>query len=117
MRIGKMDRRVRFLQRVTTRDAYGQMGPGWSAILDAADVEIGTVWGDVIHRGSAREKNLEGSIFPESEIAVVIRDPRGAWTLDRTMRIEYNGDTFDVVGWHEIGRNEGFRVYAKMVRD
>lgn len=112
-----MDRRVRFLQKDTTRDSYGQVGPGWSAILDSADVEVGTVWADVIFRGSAREKMLEASQFPQSDIAAIIRDPRGTWTLDRTMRMEYNGDTYDVVGWHEIGRGEGFRVFASMVRD
>jgi len=104
-----MDRRVEFQSRVTTRDNYGQVGPGYSTTA--------TVWADVIDRGSPREKNMDASVFSMAAKIAIIRDPRGSWTLSETMRAVIDGENFDVVGFHDIGRHEGFRVFLERVRD
>jgi head-tail adaptor len=109
MRIGKMDRRVVFKSPTNVQSDYGQVGSSYTTTA--------TVWADVVYRGSPREKLLEASIFPESDIAVIIRNPRTSWTLGQRMRLEYNSETYEIHGWQEIGRNEGFRVFASKIRD
>lgn len=108
MKIGKMDRRVVFSTRDTTRDLYGQVGPGYTTAA--------TVWADVIHRGTPREKFVEMSVFPSASITLIIRDPRGTFTLDETMRCAFDGNNYDVVGFQEIGRGIGFRVYLERIK-
>lgn len=108
MKIGKMDRRVSIEHRNTTRDEYGQVGPEYTTTA--------TIWADVVHRGSPREKLLDASIFPTAELAIVIRHPRGEWTPTETMRVNYNADFYEVLGIHEIGRREGLRLYVQKVR-
>ena len=104
-----MDRRVEFQTRTTTRDEYGQVGPGYTTTA--------TVWADVIDRGSPREKNMDASVFGMAQKIAIIRHPRGSWTLSETMRAAIDGENFDVVGFHDIGRREGFRVFLERVRN
>lgn len=108
MKIGKMDRRVVIEHRNTTRDEYGQVGPEYTTTA--------TIWADVIYRGSPREKLLDASIFPNAELAIVIRHPRGAWTPSQTMRVGFDAETYEVVGIQEIGRREGLRLFVQRVR-
>ena len=108
MKIGKMDRRISVEHRNTTRDEYGQVGPGYTTTA--------TIWADVVFRGSPREKLLDASIYPSAEIAVIIRHPRGSWTPTDTMRVNFNAEYYDVVGMQEIGRREGLRLFCERVR-
>lgn len=103
-----MDRRVIFSARDTTRDLYGQVGPGFT--------EVATVWADVIHRGTPREKFAEMSIYPSASVTLIIRDPRGTFTLSETMRCEFDAKQYDVVGFQEIGRGVGYRVYLERIK-
>ena len=111
-----MDRRVRFKSPNVTRDSYGQITPGFNN-LDPADSSVGDVWADVIYKGSARETVQANSIYPERDLSFIIRDPRGSWVVSESLVVEYDGDTFDIVGINEIGRHEGFRVFGSRRRE
>lgn len=110
-----MDRRIRFKEQGTTRDAYGETDTTYSNLSDT-DATLGNVWAEVVYPGSAKESERGQSLFPERDLSFVIRHPRGSWTPTEAMRVEYDGDTFDVIGIQEIGRRDGLRIFCKMLR-
>tara|TARA_R110000796_G_scaffold6724_3_gene23585 strand:- start:56 stop:412 length:357 start_codon:yes stop_codon:yes gene_type:complete len=116
MKFGRLDRRVRFKKPVGTQDLYGAPTPTWEN-LSATDAAIGLVWAEVIWPGSPKESPQAHQIFPERHITFIIRDPRGSWVIDNDYRAEYEAEDYDVIGWQEIGRRVGLRVFCRRVND
>ena len=115
MKFAKLDRRVRFLKRANTQNAYGDPVPAWTN-LDAADSSLGEVWAEVIYPGSPKETPQAYGIFPERQITFNIRNPRGSFTVLDSYRVDYNGDEFEVIGIQEIGRLDGLRIFCRTVQ-
>lgn len=110
----RLDRRIRFLKPSTVQQAYGDLRPVYSN-LDALDASIGEVWAEVIYKGSPKENPQAYQIFPDRTLTFTIRNPRNSWTLKDSYRVEYQSEEYEVIGFTEIGRQEGYRVYCKRV--
>jgi len=110
----RLDRRVRFKKPATEQNPYGDPVPVWQN-LDAADSAVGEVWAEVIYKGSPKENPQAYQIFPDRVLTFIIRDPRTSWTLKDSYHVEYEGEEYNVIGFTEIGRREGYRVFCDQI--
>jgi len=101
MDASKMDRRIRIEQYTQAQDDYGEPIETW-AVLD-------TVWAEVSPL-SARELFLAQQVSAQADTRFRIRHRTD---LTRTMRIVYDGATYDIYSIQEIGRREGLEILAK----
>lgn len=106
MRAGKMDRPITIQQRGTTRGESGGEREGWSNFAQCfAEVKWDSGGeSDVTHKRSAKqtvyfEIHWRPGVIP-------------------TMRVIYEGQTYDITDVQPIGRHEGLRLtaYALEVR-
>lgn len=116
MKLGRLDRRVRFKARIGTQNPYGDPVPVWQN-LSATDSALGLVWAEVIYPGSPKENPQAYQTFPERAITLIVRHPRSSFTITESMRVEYGGEDFEVIGFQEIGRLDGLRVFCKRVQE
>ena len=99
MRAGRLDRRITVEQFTSTVNAMGEPIMTWTALA--------TLWASVRAK-SAREFFAHG----EQATADVAFKIRYRSDLNRTMRIAYGGDTYDIVAITEIGRREALEIIA-----
>ncbi len=102
MMLGKLDRRVTLLARQITRDTYG----------DAAEqfIPLDDVWAGVIfNRGSEAFRANEGQRQAQVEVTFRIR-----WRsdLNRELRVDWDGASYDVTNVIELGRRAGADLQA-----
>lgn len=115
MKFGRMDRRIRIQKYTEARDDYGQKTPVLEN-LSSTDATLGNVWADVIHAGSVKESEKAHQMFPDRSITFMIRHPRGSFTPTEEMKVQYDGDTFQIIGIQEIGRRDGLRIVCKLAK-
>jgi len=113
MRFGKLDRRIRFKKYTAARDLYGQK----TAVLENlsnTDTALGNVWAEWIPKGSPKESRHALQLFPDRDGFFNIRHPRGSFTVDEEQVVEFDGEEYNVVGFQEIGRRSGLRIFVNL---
>lgn len=113
MKFGRLDRRIRLKKYTSARDDYGQKTPVLEN-LSATDATLGNVWAEAVHAGSAKESEKAHQMFPERQITFLIRHPRSSFTPTEEMRVEFDGDTFEIIGIQETGRRDGLKLFCKL---
>jgi hypothetical protein len=120
MRFSQLDRKIS-LRRITstTQDDYGQPNN------TTADTDV---WAQVIYAGSPSESKKAYQIFPQRDVAFIIRhpDPTDAGTAaigqddtiifesrDQDDTIIFESREYDILGFEEIGRRDGLRIFCK----
>lgn len=100
--IGKMDRRIT-IQSLTQGQGtrYGEPTETWS--------DWATVWANV-YSGSGRELEAARQITAEIDTQFQIRYVSG---LTPTMRILYEGRTYDIWRIQEVGRRNRWNIFCK----
>jgi len=116
MKFGKLDRRIRFRKYTAARDDYGQKTVVLENLSDT-DSTLGNVWAEWIPKGSPKESPHALQLFPMRDGVFNIRHPRGSFELDEEQVIEYDGESYNVLGFQEIGRRDGFRVFVTRRKD
>ena len=100
MQAGKLDRRITIQSPTSTRDGAGQPVEAWALLA--------TVWARVEHlRG---KEPFQGQEFNAQRTSVFTI--RYRTDLDETMRIIFDGDTYDILAIAEKGRREGLEITA-----
>lgn len=100
MRSGRLDRRLTLQRKTATENDYGEPVETWTTIA--------TVWAEKIPvRGAERYAAMQ--TVAEVDTRFKIRYRTDVSPLDRVVCA---GITYDVKGVLEIGRREGWEIYA-----
>jgi hypothetical protein len=107
---GRRDRYITHRAETLTQDDYGQ--PTVSSTTDTA------MWAEVVYAGSAGESKKAYQIFPQRDVAFVVRhpnptdDPAGV-SISQDDSIIFESREYDILGFEEIGRRDGLRIFCK----
>lgn len=101
MRPGQLDRRITIEENTETRSPSGAPVEDWTAVVSNEPAQVRAVGGGERFRGA--------HIVAEATTSFVIRWRTG---LDEKMRIQYDGDAYDIHVISEIGRREGLLIQA-----
>ena len=100
MRAGNMDRRITIEKNTPTRSATGEEKENWTTLA--------TVWAEVNSVGGG-ERFRGAHIVAEATTSFVIRHRTD---VTEKMRIQFDGDDYDIHVISEIGRREGLVIQA-----
>ena len=107
---GRRDRYITHRAETMTQDDYGQ--PTVSATVDTS------MWAEVIYAGSASESMKAYQIFPSRDLTFVVRHPNptddvSGLSIDQADTIVFESREYDILGFEEIGRRDGLRIFCK----
>ena len=107
---GRRDRYIMHRAKTYGQDDYGQ--PTMSTTTDTA------MWAEVIYAGSAGESMKAYQIFPQRDVTFVVRHPNptddvAGLTIDQLDTIVFESREYDILGFEEIGRRDGLRIFCK----
>ena len=107
---GRRDRYITHRQETLTQDDYGQ--PTVSATTDTA------MWAEVVYAGSASESMKAYQVFPQRDVSFIVHhtDPTDAvagLTISQDDTIVFESRDYEVLGFEEIGRRDGLRIFCK----
>ena len=101
MRPGQLDRRITIEKNTETRSGTGAPVDGWADFVTNEPAQVRAVGGGERFRGA--------HIVAEATTSFVIRYRTG---LDEKMRIQFDGEPYDIHQISEIGRREGLLIQA-----
>ena len=107
---GRRDRAITIKQDNLTQDDYGK--------TTVASTHRNTHWAEVIYPGSASESVKAYQLYPERDVVFIIRHPNPTadalgLNVSQDQYVNFDGRDYDVLGFEEIGRRDGLRVYCK----
>ena len=102
MQSAKMDRFISLLQRIPSRNEYGE--------VIYSDTVIANVWANITPIGG-RETFMASQIVPESKFKILIRYRSD---IDATWKVLHNSIEYDIAYLAEIGRKEGLELWVKL---
>lgn len=98
MKIGKADRRVT-LQAVTyTPNDYGEPIRSYS--------DIGTFWAELLKTGNIGESIIRGQDIAVKRLSFKVRRSTATEGVKADDRLQYRGESYDILGVEEIGRDQ-----------
>ena len=107
MRFGTMDRRITIKRATLSANAYGERAETWGTLA--------TVWAEVQYKeGSGREAVQSDQLYSSQPVHFIIRYSSDVSGIRPSDRVSYNGDTYQIEGVQEIGRQEGFRIVTSL---
>ena len=98
MRIGKSDRRIEIQRATETTNGYGEKVETWS--------ELATVWAELMKTSGQKEAISNQQDTAAKTLTFKIRSSSTTRGITPKDRVIYSGDTFDIKGIDEIGRND-----------
>lgn len=107
---GIRDRAITLRQKTLVQDDYGQPTTGSTTDTD--------MWAQVIYAGSASESVKAYQIFPQRDVTFIVRHPNptddaGGLSIDQADRIVFESRNYEILGFEEIGRRDGLRIFCK----
>lgn len=107
---GRRDRAITLRQETLTQDDYGQ--PTAGSVTDS------DMWAEVIYSGSASESVKAYQVFPQRDVTFIVRHPNptndaGGLTIDQSDSIIFEARDYEILGFEEIGRRDGLRIFCK----
>lgn len=100
MEPGRLDRRITLLRRDTTVDDWNQQVDTYTTVA--------TIWAEVRDAGAKEREEADQKVTVRPKV-FTIRHRSDVTTMHR---ITYEGDTYEITGFTEIGRKEGLRIMA-----
>jgi len=102
---GKLDRRIIFETKTTSRNAYGEETTSWAVSF--------TTWAHVIELKG--KESFEASQLTEvADVKIKIRYRTGVNVDD--YRLFYNSKYYDIYSFSELGRQDGLEIFAKLLQ-
>ena len=105
MKVINLDRKIEIWRRTTTTDVYGQKVDTFSKFR-----ELYAQKEDVL--GSVKDGEDDSQVISISNTFWTVRNNRQLG-LRNTDEIRYNGDTFEIDGFQELGRNTFLKIKTK----
>lgn len=103
----QLTQRIRLESKTTAQDSYGEPIETW-AVLDTVWAEVDSQAGSQAHY---RDEAFRGEQI-DAVIPAVFRIRHRTDIAPATVRIVYDGDTYNIRSVVELGRNEGLEIYA-----
>jgi len=107
MNIGGLDRRIVVQVAGTAANDYGESVKTWSTYT--------TVWAQIERKPAAIEKNSGEQIVSVNNVVFNIRYSSTTTNINATYRISYGGDIYNILGVHEVGRNDMIRLITELI--
>lgn len=96
-----MDRRITIEQVTKSRDTFGEPIETWSDLV--------SMWAQVRPlRAQEQFKTEQDIVFADTEFRIRYRPD-----INHEMRVNYDGNLYDIESIIELGRREGLRLIAK----
>lgn len=105
MNIGGLDRRITIQESTLTSNEYGEKVPVWSTYA--------TVWAQITRKPTASERLSSEQMISFNNVEFIIRNASNVSEVSPGHRILYNGKPHNILGVHELGRSEGFRIITE----
>ncbi len=107
---GRRDRYITRRIENKSIDDYGQ--PTVDSTTDY------NMWAEVLYPGSASESVKAYQLYPQRDVVFVVRhhDPTGSPSITGISQddvILFESREYDILGFEEIGRRDGLRIYCK----
>ena len=102
MKAGRLDRKITIEDYTITTNDYGEEEKTWSTWA--------TVWAEKRDK-KGREYFEQSGEYTEQQTVFKVRYRDG---VKATMRIKYDGTTYDIVSVAELGRREGLELIAEV---
>lgn len=103
MRAGRLDRRITIQAVTRSRDSFGQASETWADLL--------TVWA-AFKPVSASERFAAAQTIATQAATFSIRYRADLSLSPGGHRIRFDGKNWNITGYSEIGRREGWEIYA-----
>ena len=107
MNIGGLDRRVEIQNRTLSVNSYGEHAETWNTYA--------TVWAQIERKPAAVEKNIGEQMVSENKVVFNIRYSSTTKAIDATYRISYESNYYNILGAHEVGRQDQIRLITELV--
>ncbi|MGR3220867.1 MAG: phage head closure protein, partial [Candidatus Anammoxibacter sp.] len=101
MRAGKLDKRIIFQTKTTSRNDYGE-----EAVTSWSDTF--TEWGSVVEL-KGKETFEASQLVQKADIRLRIRYRTD---VDNEMRFVYNSNYYDIYSQAELGRQDGLEIFG-----
>ena len=107
MNIGGLDRRVTIQNPTQITNNYGERVTGWNNYAE--------VWAQIERKPAAVEQNSGEQMVSVNKVVFNIRYSSTTKTINATYRISYDGKAYNILGVHEVGRQERIRLITEII--
>ncbi len=105
MNIGGLDRRVTIQRQDHAVNGYGERVKTW--------VDYATVWANIERKPAATERISGEQVVSFNTVIFIIRNASNVQAVSSSHRIQYDNNTYEILGVHEIGRADRFRIITQ----
>ena len=105
MNIGGLDRRVTIQRQNHAVNGYGERVKTW--------VDLATVWASIERKPAASERISGEQVVSFNTVIFIIRNSSDVDFVSNSHRIQYNNNSYDILGVHEIGRADRLRIITQ----
>ena len=107
MNIGGLDRRITIQKPTLSANAYGEREESWGTHV--------TCWAQIERKPAAVEQNSGEQIVSVNKVVFNIRYSNDSKNTKAGYRISYDSKIYNILGVHEVGRNERIRLITEIV--
>ena len=107
MNIGGLDRRITIQKPTLSANAYGEREESWGTHV--------TCWAQIERKPAAVEQNSGEQIVSVNKVVFNIRYSKDSKDTKAGYRISYYSKIYNILGVHEVGRNERIRLITEII--
>ena len=107
MNIGGLDRRITIQRPTLSANAYGEQEESWATYI--------TCWAQIERKPAAVEQNSGEQIVSVNKVVFNIRYSNDSKDTKAGYRISYDSKFYNILGVHEVGRNERIRLITEII--
>ena len=107
MNIGGLDRRITIQKPTLSANAYGEREESWGTHV--------TCWAQIERKPAAVEQNSGEQIVSVNKVVFNIRYSKDSKDTKAGYRISYASKIYNILGGHEVGRNERIRLITEII--
>ena len=107
MNIGGLDRRITIQKPTLSANAYGEREESWGNHV--------TCWAQIERKPAAVEQNSGEQIVSVNKVVFNIRYSNDSKDTKAGYRISYDSKFYNILGVHEVGRNERIRLITEII--
>lgn len=107
MNIGGLDRRITIQSPAAMANAYGENIVAWQTFA--------TCWAQIERKPAAIEENSGEQIVSVNKVVFNIRYSSTTKATKSGYRINYDSKNYNILGVHEVGRQERIRLITEII--
>ena len=107
MNIGGLDRRIKIQSYTTNTNPYGELLEVWT--------DLDEVWAQIERKPTATEKNSSEQMVSVNSVVFIIRYSSTTKTIKPHHRVKYDNKYYNILGVHEVGRQDRIRLITELL--